>query len=84
MRLVKSFVKYFAPLPLELAQIRCWGIVLVLVVVLDWWASAGKGGHYPPAIILFRYDGRKSRILEPVHEQEAEHELLTSVFGFMP
>ena len=43
MRLVKSFVKYFAPLPLELAQIRCWGIVLVIVVVLDWWASAGKG-----------------------------------------
>jgi hypothetical protein len=39
------------------------------------WASATKGGHDPPAIILFRrYDGRISRILE--------RELSTSVFGF--
>ena len=36
--------------------------------------SATKGGHDPPAIILFRrYDGRISRILE--------HELSNSVFG---
>jgi len=57
-----------------------WGIVLVLVVVLVldmlFWH---QGGHDPPAIVLFhRYDGRISRILE----QEHEHELSTSVFGF--
>ena len=46
-------------------------------------ASATKGGHDPPVIILFRrYDGRIPRILEQEHEHEQEDELSTSVLGF--
>ena len=61
----------------SLNRFRSWGIVLVLYL-LGFWASATKGGHDPPAIILFRrYDGRISRILE----HEPEHELSISAFG---
>jgi Sugar (and other) transporter len=56
--------------PFAISRESCWCSIC--------WASATKGRHDPPAIVLFRrYDGRISRILEH------EHELLTSVFAII-